>query len=410
VRRALIAVSVLLGQVVLAQAVAPPSSTGGGGAPANAVLRSGDTMTGPLEPAANGGAALGSSASRWSGVFAQRLDVAGPIAVNGTDRLAFTTATGRNDYLATVADGATAVGHVFDGATSLTTAGSRLLSVRNAGVEKFSVSDTGAAVNNTASSASQAMALTIRPGVIAAGDGFPAYGLATGPTSAEGFLNIRGGEASSQYFGIRFIVNGTSRLTLSGDGIATFNAQMKTTQTILSDTAQSGTEGMALIVNPGAPNAADGRPAYSIATGPSGSEGYLVIRGGASNNSLFGIRMKVNGAAFLTLSGDGFITADKELKIRGAANGLTFQDGTRQTTSAIDATGMAEAAFGVRPKPTTLTTCTAAREGLHQTVAGGGGALTKSCICATADGTAFLWVNLLKPTDRTGTATTCPAS
>jgi hypothetical protein len=48
-------------------------------------------------------------------------------------------------------------------------------------------------------------------------------------------------------------------------------------------------------------------------------------------------------------------------------------------------------------------------EGTILPILGSAGALTKMCLC-TNDGTNRIWVNLLKPTDRTGTTTTCPAS
>lgn len=56
-----------------------------------------------------------------------------------------------------------------------------------------------------------------------------------------------------------------------------------------------------------------------------------------------------------------------------------------------------------------LKLCSSGEEGLLSTVGGSGGALTKYCIC-TWDGTNAKWLNLLNPSVRTGTTSSCPAS
>lgn len=56
-------------------------------------------------------------------------------------------------------------------------------------------------------------------------------------------------------------------------------------------------------------------------------------------------------------------------------------------------------------KVSSLSTCDAAHEGLVSILTGGGGTRTKTCLCSTADASAFAWVNAT--TAVVGTSTTC---
>jgi hypothetical protein len=133
-KRAFVVLSVLLGQAVLAQAVAPPS---GGGALLEFVKRAGDTMQGPLKPEVNAGAALGSSSLRWSSLFANNVDLTGAL-------VSTSTATIRGS----AADVSSAVGVVVDNSTPLAAASTRLLSIRNAGVERAWINKDGDVLAN----------------------------------------------------------------------------------------------------------------------------------------------------------------------------------------------------------------------------------------------------------------------
>lgn len=68
--------------------------------------------------------------------------------------------------------------------------------------------------------------------------------------------------------------------------------------------------------------------------------------------------------------------------------------------------------MGVRIQPqSALQTCgsTAVAAGTILPIVGSGGVEQKMCVCSY-NGTAYKWINLFNPSDRTGTTTTCPAS
>lgn len=173
-----------------------------------------------------------------SGFYSVGADQIG-VVTNGTEKMRFyssSVALGSSMYLISastqsltlkgnVSDGATAVGMILDNAVALTTSGSKIISVRNNNVEKFSIDKDGTTVLNTLfcggiTDSSSASTLTIK-GVMA--DGATAVGVTlntvsytTGGAKLVSFTNDGTEKAYCDKDGI--IYSETNKRTACGGG------------------------------------------------------------------------------------------------------------------------------------------------------------------------------------------------
>lgn len=104
------------------------------------------TVTGNVVPEADNTRDLGISTGpkRWR-TLRLATSVLSPVVqdTGGTDRITIATSSGTT-YMGTVANGATAVAHTMDNSATLSTAGAKLLSLKNNGTEKTSWDKDGA--------------------------------------------------------------------------------------------------------------------------------------------------------------------------------------------------------------------------------------------------------------------------